>query len=126
MTLSTSTRKIGGVSIVACEGKLVLGEESATLRLLVKELLTKSPQIVIDLGEVSYIDSSGLGTLVALYTSARNSGGEIRLAGLHPRAKELLQVTRLVTVFEVFDRAEDAAASFSRGVARTGAAGRTI
>jgi len=126
MTLATTSRRIGEVTVVHCSGKITLGEESAALRLHVKELMNTSRQIVLDLGQISYIDSSGLGTLVALYSSARNAGGEIKLSNLHQRARELLQVTKLLTVFEVFDRAEDAAASFRRGAARTGAAGRTL
>ncbi len=122
MALTTSTRRVNGVIVVYCGGKIVLGEESTSLRLLVKDLLNKSNQIVLDLGDISTIDSSGLGALVALFTSARHIGGEIKLANLGPRLKELLQITKLFTVFEVFDRAEDAAAAFGKGTARRAAA----
>ena len=115
MTLTTSTRRLDGVVVVDCSGKVVIGPESTSLRILVKELLNESRQIVLDLGGVTYIDSTGLGALVSLYASARNAGAEIKLAKLSPRLKDLLQITKLLTVFEVFDRAEDAAAAFSRG-----------
>lgn len=114
MALATTTRTIGEVIVVDCAGRIVLGEESTALRLLVKDLLTKAGQIVLDLGDVTYIDSSGLGTLVGLYTSARKAGGNIRLARLNSRVIELLQITRLVTVFETYDTAEKAAAAFTK------------
>ncbi len=84
------------------------------MRIAVKELLNKSRQIVLDLGGVTYMDSSGLGALVGLYASARNVGADIKLANLSPRLKDMLRITKLFTVFEVFERAEDAAAAFSK------------
>ncbi len=113
MPLQTITRTFAGVTIVECSGRLVLGEESANLRHLVKDVLTECNHIVLDLGNVSYIDSSGLGTLVGLYASAQKAGGGIKLANLNPRLKDMLQITKLFTVFQVFDRAEDAAAVFN-------------
>ncbi len=117
MALYTTISRIDGVIVVHCSGAIVLGEESTSLRLHVKDLLNKSRQIVLDLRDVTHIDSSGLGTLVALYTSARNVGGDIKLANLGSRLNELLQVTKLVTLFEVFDKAEDAAGSFKKAAA---------
>lgn len=122
MALLTTTRRMEGVIVLYCGGRVVLGDETTSLRLLVKDLLNKSPQIVLDLGDVTHMDSGGLGTLVALYTSARTAGGDIKLANLNARLSDLLQITRLATVFEIFDRAEDAAASFSRGIGRSAAA----
>ncbi|HJY86281.1 MAG TPA: STAS domain-containing protein [Candidatus Acidoferrales bacterium] len=113
MSLQTTTRTFAGVTIVECSGRLVLGQESANLRHLVKDVLTESKQIVLDLGNVRYIDSSGLGILVSLYASAQKLGAGIKLANLSPRLKDMLQITRLLTVFEVFDAAEDAAAVFN-------------
>jgi anti-sigma B factor antagonist len=113
MPLQTVARTFAGVTIVQCTGRLVLGEESANLRHLVKGLLTESKQIVLDLGGVAYIDSSGLGVLVALYASAQNAGGVITLANLNPRLRDMLQITKLLTVFEVFDKPEDAIAAFN-------------
>ena len=119
MPLQMITRTLGGVTIVECRGRLVLGEESANLRHLVKDVLTESKQVVLDLGGVSFIDSSGLGVLAGLLTSARNARAEIKLASLDGRLKGVLQITRLLTVFEVFDRAEDAAASFNRAAGQS-------
>ena len=112
MTLHATARKHGDVTIVECSGRLVLGEESAQLREMVKGLLATSKSVVLDLGGVTYIDSTGLGTLVGLYSTARNAGGGIKLAHLSTRTRDMLQMTRLLTVFDVYERAEDAAASF--------------
>src|ERR1700731_979950 len=106
MALNATTSKIDGVNVVYLSGAIFFGEESASLRILVKDLLNKSRQILLDLGDVTHIDSGGLGTLVALYASARKIGGDIKLAGVGRRANEVLQITKLVTVFEVFDKAE--------------------
>ena len=119
MALNTTTSKIDGVIVVYLSGAIFFGEESASLRVLVKDLLNKSRQIVLDLGEVTYIDSGGLGTLVALYASARKIGGDIKLACLGRRANEVLQITKLATLFEIFDTAESAIASFKRAAAAT-------
>src|SRR5260370_1661898 len=119
MALYTSANRIDGVIVVYCNGAIVFGEESISLHIFVKDLLNKSRQIVLDLKDVTHIDSGGLGTLVSLYTSARNVRGDIKLANLGSRLNELLQVTRLVTIFEVFDKAEDAVASFNRAAGAT-------
>ena len=114
MALKATTRKMDGATVVYLNGVILFGEESAYLRTLVKDLLKESHEIVLDLGNVTRIDSGGLGTLIGLYASARKLGGDIKLAGLRGHANEVLQITKLVTVFERFDRAEDAAASFRR------------
>ncbi len=113
MTLKLGSRTIDGVTVVDCHGRIVFGDESIALREFVKEQLKSSNQIVINLSGVNYIDSGGLGTLVGLYTSARGAGGVIKLANLTSRVGELLQVTKLLTVFEVFDNETQAAQSFS-------------
>jgi anti-sigma B factor antagonist len=113
MSLQMITRTFGGVLIVECGGRLVLGEESANLRHLVRDNLSEYKQVVLDLGKVSYMDSSGLGVLVGLYTTAQKVGGGIKLANLSPRLRDMLQITKVFTVFEVWDRAEDAAAAFN-------------
>jgi anti-sigma B factor antagonist len=115
--LSISNRTVDGVAVVDCDGRLVFGEESASLRDAVRSLLLINKSIVLNLGGVNYIDSGGLGTLVALYTTARNAGGGIRLACLTQRVGDLLQVTKLVTVFEVYNSVEDAVSSFRKGAA---------
>jgi anti-sigma B factor antagonist len=117
MQLNLTIRTVQGILVVNCDGRIVFGEESAELRDTVKKLLTQSNQLVLNLGGVSYIDSGGLGTLVALYTTAHNAGGAIKLSNLTPRVGDLLQVTKLVTIFEVFDTEEEAVQSFPKGAA---------
>lgn len=117
MQLKMSTRSTQGVLVVDCSGRLVFGEEAASLRSKVKEMLGQSPNIVLNLHEVNYIDSGGLGTLVSLYTTARSAGGAVKLASLSQRVGDLLQITKLLTVFEVFDDEEAAAKSFKRDAA---------
>ena len=112
MQLKLSTRTVDDILIVDCAGRIVFGEESAELRESVKKLIAQSGRIVLNLAGVSYIDSGGLGTLVALYTTARNAGGSIKLANLTERVSDLLQVTKLLTVFEVFDSEKGALESF--------------
>ncbi len=115
MQLRMSTRALEGVMVVDCSGRLVFGEESASLRDMVKKLLSESPKLVMNLREVNHIDSGGLGTLVSLYTTARNAGGAVKLASLSKRVGDLLQITKLLTIFEVFDDEEAAARSFNAG-----------
>ena len=117
MALSITNNRIDGVIVVHLSGAIFFDEESTFLRVHVKALLHKSHQIVLDLGNVTRIDSSGLGTLVALYASAGKVGGDIRLANLGNHIKEALRITRLVTVFDIFDSTEDAVASFNRATA---------
>ncbi len=117
MALKLSTRTIEGVAVVDCNGRIVFGDEAAKLREQVKTMLAKTPSIVLNLGNVGYIDSGGLGTLVGLYTSARSAGGEIKLANLTPRVGDLLQVTKLLTVFDVHNSEQNAVAAFRRAAA---------
>src|ERR1700736_699084 len=114
MALNTTTSKVDGVFVVYLSGAIFFGEESVSLRNLVKDLLNKSSQIVLDLGDVTYIDSGGLGTLGALDASARKIGGHIRPAPVGRPAPEVLQITRLSPLFEVFDKTDGAVASFKR------------
>ena len=106
-----------GVLIVDCHGRIVFGEESAVLRDTVRKLITENNKIVLNLGGVNYIDSGGLGTLVSLFTTAHTAGGSIKLANLTQRVGDLLQVTKLVTVFEVYSNEEEAVESFRKGAA---------
>jgi anti-sigma B factor antagonist len=117
MQLRMSTRALDGVIVVDCSGRIVFGEESATLRDTIKKILTQSPRLVLNLAEVNYIDSGGLGTLVALYTTARNAGGALKLARLTQRVGDLLQLTKLVSIFEVFESEQLAAQSFKQDAA---------
>ncbi len=116
MQLKISNRTKDGILVVDCVGRIVFGDETSYLRDTVKQLLLEYKRIVLNLGEVNYIDSGGLGTLVALYTSARSAGVSIKLANLTQRVGDLLQVTKLLTVFEVYDSEEKALQAFS-GVA---------
>ena len=102
MQLRMSTRTVEGVLVVDCSGRIVFGEESASLRDNVKKYLSHSPKVVLNLRDVNFIDSGGLGTLVSLYTTARNAEGSLKLASLTQRVGDLLQVTKLVTIFEIF------------------------
>ena len=114
MSLKISTRKVeGGVIVVDCAGRVVFGEEAAALRETVKGLLQEYKNIVLNLANVAYIDSGGLGTLVGLYTSAKSAGGAIKLLHLTHRTTELLQVTKLLTVFDTFDSEAAAIKSFT-------------
>ena len=117
MALNITSRTIDEVIVVHLRGAILFGEESVSLRIRVNDLLGKSSQIVLDLGDVARIDSGGLGTLVALYASARKVGGDIKLANLGNHAREVLQITRLVTVFEIFGKTEDAITSFKLAIA---------
>jgi anti-sigma B factor antagonist len=113
--LKHSIRTVGDVVVVDCSGRIIFGEESADLRDTVRMVITQSNRIVLNLGDVNYIDSGGLGTLVALYTTAQNAGGSIKLANLTKRVGDLMQVTKLLTVFEVYDSEEKAVESFRKG-----------
>jgi anti-sigma B factor antagonist len=118
MQLKLGVRTLSdGIVVVDCAGRVVFGEETAVLREKVKSLISQDSRIVLNLADVTYIDSGGLGTLVALYTTARNAGGSIKLARLTKRVGDLLQVTKLLTVFEVFNSEEEAVQSFRKGAA---------
>lgn len=112
MALSITNNEMDRVTVVHLSGTIFFDDESTSLRVHVKDLLGKSRHVVLDLGNVTRIDSSGLGTLVALYISARKVGGDVKLANLGNHIKEALRITRLVTVFDIFDRTEDAVAAF--------------
>jgi anti-sigma B factor antagonist len=118
MQLKINVRRLtDGIVVVDCAGRLVFGEETAALRDQVKSLVSKDARIILSLGDVTYIDSGGLGTLVALYTTAQTAGASIKLARLTKRVGDLLQVTKLLTVFDVYDSEEAAVQSFRKGVA---------
>ena len=113
MNLKVSTRQVDGVSIVDCSGRITLGEGSIVLRDTVKDLLGKGQKkILLNLGDVNYIDSSGIGELVSAYTTAKNQGGELKLLKLTKKVHDLLQITKLYTVFDVKDDETAAVKSF--------------
>ena len=109
MTLRGTCREIGDIAIVDFSGKITLGEGSATLRQTVRELVGQGHRkILLNLGDVDYIDSSGIGELVGAYTTVRSANGELKLMQLTKRVRDLIQITRLFTVFDV--QSDEAAA----------------
>lgn len=115
MTMKSSTRQIDGVTIVDLSGRIILGEGSVILRDTVRELMGKgSKKILLNLGDVNYIDSSGIGELVSAFTTVRNQGGELKLLNLTKKVHDLLQITKLYTVFDVKDDETTAVKSFTK------------
>ena len=118
MNLTTSTRQVRDVTVVDIEGRIVLGEESAKLRELVSELLKNGhKKILFNLVDVQYIDSSGLGSLVSAFTSVRRQGGELKLLHLTSKVHDVLQITKLYTVFDIMDDEAVAINSFGQSAA---------
>src|SRR5580698_9110172 len=112
--MKPSTRQVDGDTIVDCSRRLKLGEGSETLPDTVRELLSKGQKkILLNLGDVTYIDSSGIGELVSAFTTVRNQGGELKLLNLTKKVHDLLQITKLYTVFDVRDDEASAVKSFS-------------
>jgi anti-sigma B factor antagonist len=114
MKLKLATRTKDGILVVDCSGRIVFGEESSLLRDTVKKAVTENNRIVLNLGDVNYIDSGGLGTLVEVRTTAQNAGGTIKLMSLTKRVGDLLQVTKLLTVFDVCNSEAEAVESFRK------------
>ena len=114
MSVKLNTRQVGDVSVIDVSGRITLGEGSSTLRDALRELAGKGQKkILLNLGEVSYIDSSGIGELVSGFTSVTNSGGQLKLLNLTKRVKDLLQITKLYTVFDVHESEASAVRSFA-------------
>jgi anti-sigma B factor antagonist len=113
MALNIVEKEVGGVLVLQLMGRVTLGEESNQLRTKLKDELSEGKtRVVLDLAEVTYIDSAGLGTLVAGFTSAQNQGANLKLANLTKRFREQLNITKLVTVFDVYDSVDAAVKSF--------------
>ena len=113
--MKIKTRQVDGISIMDCSGRITLGEGSVQLRDAVRDLLAKgSKQILLNLGDVTYIDSSGIGELVSAFTTVRNSGGELKLLNLTKKVHDLLQITKLYTVFDIKDDEASAIAAFTK------------
>lgn len=113
MSVKLNTRQVGDVSVVDVAGRITLGEGSSALRDTLRDLIAKNhKKILLNLGEVSYIDSSGIGELVSGFTSVTNSGGSLKLLSLSKRVKDLLQITKLYTVFDVHEDEAHAVRSF--------------
>jgi len=115
MNMTATTRQVGSVTIVDISGRIVLGEESALLRKLVNDLLSAGHnKILFNLGDVDYIDSSGLGHLVSAFTTVRKNQGELKLLNLTKKVQDVMQITKLYTVFEVLDDEATAVRSFAQ------------
>lgn len=113
MSFRATPREISGVTVIDVSGRITLGEGSAMLREMVRDLLTKGQKrIVLNLGDVNYIDSSGIGELVSGYTTVKNQGGEVKLLNLTKKVHDLLQITKLYTVFDVHNDEHTAVSSF--------------
>ncbi len=113
MSMKATVRQVEGIVVVDLSGRIKLGEGSSILRDTVKDLLSKGQKnILLNLGDISYIDSSGIGELVSAFTSVRNQGGELKLLHLTKKVHDLLQITKLYTVFDVKDDEGDAIAAF--------------
>ena len=114
MSVKLTTRQVGDVTVIDAAGRITLGEGASTFRDTIRDLASKgNKKLLLNLGDVSYIDSSGIGELVSGFTTVTNHGGVLKLLGLSKRVKDLLQITKLYTVFEVFDDEAAAVRSFS-------------
>ncbi len=113
MSIQVTTRQVGDVSVVDVVGRITLGEGASALRETIRGLVAKEKKkILLNLGEVSYIDSSGIGELVSAFTTVANNGGTLKLLGLTKRVQDLLQITKLYTVFDIYDKESSAVGSF--------------
>jgi anti-sigma B factor antagonist len=113
MALTIASHEMEGIHVLDLKGRITLGEGSVQIRDAIRNLVSQGQKnILLDLGEVTYIDSSGLGELVAAYTTARNNGAELKLLNLSKKVHDLLQLTKLYTVFDVYDNETVAVASF--------------
>jgi anti-sigma B factor antagonist len=118
MPMKITNREVGGVSVVELDGRIVLGEESNALREALKSLISEGKtKIVLNMANVKYIDSAGLGTLVAGHVSAKSQGASVRLCHLGQKFHEVLQMTKLLTVFDVYVSEEAAVSSFQSSLA---------
>ncbi len=114
MSVKLTSRQVGDVTVMDASGRITLGEGASTFREKIRELVNNnSKKILLNLGDVTYIDSSGIGELVSGFTTVTNSGGQLKLVGLSKRVKDLLQITKLYTVFEAFDDEAQAVRSFA-------------
>lgn len=115
MALKITSREVDGVTVVALDGRIVLGEESSQLRDAIKGLIAQGKKkIVLDTDKVTMIDSAGLGIVVGLYSSAKQQGAAMRLCQLGTKFREVLQITKLLTIFDVYNTEAEAVRSFSK------------
>lgn len=115
MSMKVSNRQVDGISIVDMSGRITLGEGSVVLRDTIRDMVGKgNKKILLNLGDVTYIDSSGIGELVSAFTAVRREGGELKLLNLTKKVHDLLQITKLYTVFDIKDDEASAIKSFSK------------
>jgi anti-sigma B factor antagonist len=113
VALKMTAREVDGVTVIAMDGRIVLGEESNALRENLKALVTEGKKkVVLNMDNITFIDSAGLGTLVAAHHSAKNQGASLRLCHLGTKFQEVLQITKLMTIFEVYNTEAEAVTSF--------------
>lgn len=113
MALTIASRSVDGVTVLDLSGRITLGEGSVQLRDAVRDLIGKGQKnILLNLGDVNYIDSSGLGELVSAYTTAKNQGASVKLLNLTRKVKDVLQLTKLYTVFDIYDDEATAVGSY--------------
>jgi len=114
VSVKLTTRQVGDVTVVDAVGRITLGEGASTFRDTIRDLVSNGQKkLLLNLAEVSYIDSSGIGEMVSGFTTVTNQGGQVKLLNLTKRVKDLLQITKLYTVFEVFDDEAAAVRSFT-------------
>jgi len=111
--MEINKRTVGDIQILDCKGRITLGEGTMTVRNTVRDILVDNKKIILNLGNVDYIDSSGIGELVSTYTTVTNAGGQLKLLNLTKKIQELLAITKLLTVFHVFEDEQAAIASFN-------------
>ena len=113
MSMKVTTRQVDGIMVLDLSGRITLGEGSVTLRDAVHDALAKgSKKILLNLENISYIDSSGIGEMVSAFTSVKNAGGELKLLNLTKKVHDLLQITKLYTVFDIWDNEASAVSAF--------------
>ena len=120
--LSLDTRQVGRVTIVRCQGRIVAGKESESLRSHIAGLLQDRRSIVLHLGEVGFVDSSGLGTMVRAHASTRQARGDLKLCNVPDHFRKVLEMTRLTSIFDLHESEEKALAAFYQPIASTAAA----
>jgi len=113
VSMKATIRQVDSVIVIDISGRITLGEGCAQLRELIRDLLSKgNKQILLNLADVTYIDSSGIGELVSAFTAVSNQGGQLKLLNLTKKVHDLLQITKLYTVFDIHDDEAKAIASF--------------
>jgi anti-sigma B factor antagonist len=113
VSVKLTSRQVGDVTVIDAAGRITLGEGASAFRDMIRDLAAKgNKKLLLNLAEVSYIDSSGIGELVSGFTTVTNNGGQLKLVGLSKRVKDLLQITKLYTVFEVYEDEAEAIRSF--------------